>query len=148
MLTEEIHIVTFKKYYANLIIKEKVVGPVSSKILSLVIGVKGRDVSLYQLMIGYIPKMRSYPNGIQYYSNTYFVGCFQSRGFETIPKRCFPTDIENVITDNMSYRDRYTISDWLNSINIEEEIQNDQVEYEFLWSSDQYKKYLDSIHEE
>lgn len=152
MLTEEIHKNTFKKYYNNLIIHEEVIGSVKAKILSLIVGVASRtsgfglrDESLYQLILGYIPKLIRYPNGIEYYSNTYFLGCFQSRGIDTFPIKCYPSDLESVITDNMSIRDRYSITDWLNSIDIDEEIRNDTREYHFYWTHEQYKEYLDSV---
>ncbi len=145
MLTEEVHKNTFKKYYGNLMIQEEIVGLVKSKVLSLVVGVEDRDDSLYQLILGYIPKLNRYPNGIEYYSNSYFLGCFQSRGVDTFPIRCFPSDIECVITDNMSYRDRCTIVDWLNSIDLDKEISNDIREYRYYWTKDRFEEYLESI---
>ncbi|MCT4593326.1 MAG: hypothetical protein N4A57_03505 [Anaeromicrobium sp.] len=140
MLTEEMHKNTFIKYYNNLIIREETIDSINFKILSLVVGVESRDDSLYQLILGYIPKLIHYPNGIEYYSNSYFLGCFQTRGMDTFPIRCFPSDIEAVID---CIRDRYTITDWLNSIDIDKEIQNDKREYHFYWTRDQYEEYLE-----
>lgn len=148
MLTEAIHKNTFKKYYGELIIKEKVVGNIQSKVLSLIIGVESQesivgfnDESLYQIILGYIPKLNCYPNGIEYYSNTYFLGCFQSYGFDTFPIRCFPSDIETVIPN---IRDRCIITDWLNSIDLEEEIFDDKREYYYSWTKKEFDEYCSS----
>lgn len=140
MLTEEIHKNTFKKYYNNLIIQEKIVGDVQAKLLNLVVGVEPNDNSLYELILGYIPKLTEYPNGIAYYSNSYFLGCLQSKTIDTFPLKCFPSDLENVI--KFSNRDRYTITDWINSIDIDEELKKDTREYRFHWTKEEFNEYL------
>jgi hypothetical protein len=145
MLTDIEHQETFKKYYSNLIVHEKIIGAIQGKILSLIVGVEAGsgDESLYQLFLGYIPKLNSYPNGIEYYSNSYVLGCFQTRGFDTFPRKCYPSDLDEVFPKNRrSIRDHHTITDWLNSINLEEEIRNDKREYYFYWSQEEFEEYL------
>jgi len=41
-------------------------------------------------------------------------------------------------------RDKHTIADWLNSINIDEEIKNDRREYEFFWNEQRFEEFLNT----
>lgn len=155
LLTKQIHKETFIKYFNDLIIREEIVGAVKSKVLSLVVGIKSpknysgfKDVSLYQLVLGYVPKLNKYPNGIEYYSNSYILGCFQTRGFDTFPIPCYPSDLEYVFGENRSNRDSRAIAEWLNSIDVDKEIRNDTREYEYLWSEERFQAYLDECIEE
>ncbi|TVX97336.1 hypothetical protein [Cohnella terricola] len=150
MLTRQKHKETFIKYYNDLIIREEIIGAVKSKVLSLVVGIASpenysgfRDESLYQLVLGYIPKLNKYPNGIEYYSNSYILGCFQTRGMDTFPIPCYPSDLEYVFGKNRSYRDVCTIAEWINSIDIDKEISNETREYEYLWSEERFQEYID-----
>jgi len=59
MLTDVPHEETFKKYYSDLIIREKPIGGVQGKIFSLNVGVENEDDSIYKLFLGYIPKLTS-----------------------------------------------------------------------------------------
>lgn len=120
--------------------EKKMIGDVQAKLLSLTVGVESGDSSEYKLILGYIPKLDRYPNDIQYYSNSYFLGALQFKNFDTFPLKCYPSDLENVIKD--SYRDRCIITDWINSIDIEEELKKDTREYEFYWTREQFNEFL------
>ncbi|WP_161786212.1 hypothetical protein [Paenibacillus polymyxa] len=67
---------------------------------------------------------------------------------DTFPIPCYPSDLEYILGKNSSYRDSWTISDWLNSIDIDKEIQNDTREYIYLWSKERFQEYLNDHREE
>lgn len=144
MLTNEVHKETYIKYYGNLIV-ETVVGDVKGKLLNLKVGVKNRDNSHYELLLGLTVKRLDYPNGVSYYSNSCFLVDLNNKTFDTFPGKCYPSDLEIVIKNQ---RDRYTITDWLNSINVNKELENSNREYEFLWNEKQFNNYLKRFDEE
>lgn len=144
-LTNPVHKDTFKKYYGDLIIREEIIGGVRGKMLSLSVGVEQVD-SCYELFLGYIPMKLYYPNKLNYYANSYIIGCFHSNGFDTFPERCFPSDLDEVFRRTTT-RDKHLISDWLRSIDLDGEIRSDENNYQFVWTREQYESFCDALRE-
>lgn len=146
MLREDAYKSVHYKYYRELYTNFKDDGYSFGKLVGLTVAYHD-DESYYELLIGKIYKDQDRGIfGINYWKNVNFIMNMNERAFETFPKRCFPSDLESAIRNP---RDRYIISEWINSIDdIENFLKSDEEEYKFSITDEQFKEYLSSCDED
>jgi hypothetical protein len=142
-LADEENLDICHKYYRDFFIDVQNMQIAISKLVNIEIGIDGKCDTRYEVMIGKIPKGKedSY-FGINYYKGSYYITDLQNKTFDTFPIPCHPSDLESVFRER---RDRYIISKWINSVQLDDLIYESEINY---CSTITAEEYLDLIKEE
>lgn len=130
------------KYYRQLYTTFKDDGYSFGKLVGLTVSYRG-DASYYELLIGRVYKTTEMKNksiALDYWKDINFIMNMNERAFETFPSPCHPSALERAISNA---RDRYIISQWLNSIeDIEKFLKSPKDEHRFEISDEQFEEFL------
>lgn len=146
-LEKEANLDMCESFYGGFFIDYERRGIAISRILGLSIGVGRETDTGYEILLGKTPAAdppESYL-GLDYWKGNYIIGNLNDRRFDTFPIPTFASDLEQVFPFK---RDSHIIAKWLNNLeSLDDVIYGREEKHVMLISEDEYKKYLDSLHD-
>lgn len=134
----------YYKYYKEHCIRGEYFGNGISKLINIEIGVGSIKDSRYELLLGKLPlreKNEDFYN-LNYWKNQYIIVNLNARKAETFQIPCHESDFEEAFD---SERDRYIISEWINSIQarIDDVIYGTEEYESFTITQDEYIEFIE-----
>lgn len=141
LLSDQAYQTVLYRYYKGFFIDALKRGYIHGRLMTIRMG-RGKEYDTqHEIILGRIPVLDQKREwDIYYYQDRYFICDLNSRTFDLFTKETSPGDFEYVIKSKL---DREMLSNWINSIDLDKVLFEEDMTYGYLMSDSEFRKFID-----